>query len=292
MSSQTPLRRSLLFVPGGEDRRLEKAKQTNADTLIFDLEDSVPYDKKEQARDKVTQALQQKAFGESEPTVRVNGPQSPFFEDDVIAVVQAGARAIMLPKSENLETLKSLCALIEKWEATPQSVQILALVETPLGTLKANELCSDIDRITALCFGHADFALEMGLAEADAAQGAILHARCQIAITGKSYQVTPVDNVCLFVKDETTFRQDVALGIQLGFEGKMCIHPMQVEIANAMYTPSSEQIEYANRVIRGWDEAQKSGLAVFTLDGQMLDYPLVAAQQKILHRATKAGLDC
>ena len=290
MSSNPRLRRSLLFVPGGEDRRLEKAKTSAADTILFDLEDSVPLDQKEKARDKVTKALSLRAFGESEPAVRVNAPSSPYCKDDISAVVEAGATAIMLPKSENLETVEALCNLIKNKESSKNPIQILALVETPLGVLNAAELCAKVDRISALCFGHADFSLEMGLAEADASQGVIFNARCQIAITAKSYQLAPIDNVCLSVKDEATYRRDVALGIQLGFEGKMCIHPMQVDIANEMFSPTSEQIEYAHQVIEGWQNAQRNGLAVFTINDKMVDAPLIAAQERVLLRAAKVGL--
>jgi citrate lyase subunit beta/citryl-CoA lyase len=139
----------------------------------------------------------------------------------------------------------------------------------------------------ALCFGHADFALDMGLPDADTSNRLILHARASLAIAAKACRLAAVDSVFLAVRDETAFRNDVRLGIELGFEGKLCIHPRQIEIVNELYTPTPQQIEYATRVVDGWRRCQAEGRGVFTLDNKMVDAPLVAAQQRILERAVR-----
>jgi citrate lyase subunit beta/citryl-CoA lyase len=282
----------LLFVPGGELRRLESARSSAADTLLFDLEDSVALDEKANARLKVAAALRDLDFGEAERAVRVNPPGTPYFEDDLESSLQAGVRTIMLPKCETAAGILTVATRIDAWErgakVEDRSVRLLALVETAAGIAQAFEVAGASSRIEALCFGHADFALDMGLPNADPSNPLVLHARASLAIAAKARRVAAIDNVFLAVRDETAFREDVRLGIELGFEGKLCIHPRQVEIVNQLYTPTPQQIEYAMRVLEGWQRCQAEGRGVFTLDNKMIDAPLVAAQRRILERATRA----
>lgn len=281
------LRRSLLFVPGIAKARFAKARASGADTILFDLEDSVPPDAKEAAREHVCATLGEGGFGDSEPAVRVNAPGTPYHDEDLRAVAAAGARAIMVPKSERVEDLRAAAATLDALEAESR---ILALLETPRGVVRALDVGEATPRVDALCFGHADFALEMGVPADDPGSGVLYHARCAVAMAARACHVQPVDNVCLAVRDEQAFRRDVLLGIQLGFEGKMCIHPSQVAIANELYTPTPEQVEYAHRVVSGWQAARSEGLGVFTLDQKMVDAPLVRAQERILARARRAGM--
>jgi citrate lyase subunit beta/citryl-CoA lyase len=231
-------------------------------------------------------------FGEAERAVRVNPPGTPYFEDDLESCLQAGARTIMVPKCETARGLLSIASRIEAWERDSNvehhSVRLLALVETAAGVAQALEVAGATSRVEAICFGHADFALDMGLPSSDASSPLVLHARASLSIAAKARHVAPIDNVFLAVRDETAFREDVGLGIELGFEGKLCIHPRQVEIVNQLYTPTPQQIEYAMRVIEGWQRCQAEGRGVFTLDDKMIDAPLVTAQRRILERATRA----
>lgn len=281
------LRRSLLFVPGTATQRFAKAKASGADTILFDLEDSVPPDAKERAREQVCGALGESDFGNSEPAVRINAPGTPFHEADLRATAAAGAGAIMIPKSERVEDLRAAAAILDELGS---AARMLALLETPLGVMRALEVGEATPRLDALCFGHADFALEMGVSAEDPGHGVLLHARCAVAVAARAAGVQPVDNVCLAVRDEEAFRRDVGVGIELGFEGKLCIHPAQVTIANEMYTPAADEVEYARRVVSGWQAARAQGLGVFTLDDKMVDAPLVRAQERVLERAQRAGL--
>jgi len=293
--TQRPLRRSLFFVPGGEPRKLEKARGVGADTLLLDLEDSVAPPEKDRARELVTAFLREGDYGGAEPGVRVNPPGTPYFEEDLEGAVASGASAIMLPKSESAEELGQIAerigALEERSSPGPNgSVRLLALVETAAGIARVASLASATRRIDALCFGHADFSRDMGLAGADASQGVIFHARCALAIAARADGVAPIDTVCLDVRDEQAFRRDAQFGLQLGFEGKLCIHPLQVKIANEVHTPTNEQIAYAQRVLDASQKAYAEGKGVFTIDGKMVDAPLVAAQHRVLERARRAGI--
>jgi citrate lyase subunit beta/citryl-CoA lyase len=292
---ERPLRRSLFFVPGGEPRKLDKARDTGADTLLLDLEDSVAPAEKEGARTLVAAFLRAGAFGGAEPGVRVNPPGTPWFEEDLDAAIAAGAAAIQLPKAQSPADLASVAEQIRVLEerhavARRGRVRLLALVETARGISGVASLAAASPRVDALCFGHADFSRDMGLTDADASRGVLLHARCTLAIAARAGDVAPIDTVFLDVRDEHGFRRDAELGRSLGFEGKLCIHPIQVGIANAVYTPSPAEIEHARRVIDASRQAHAEGKGVFTVDGKMVDAPLIAAQRRVLARARRAGM--
>jgi len=292
LAEATPLRRSLLFVPGAELRKLERAREAKADTLLLDLEDAVAPEQKEAARAHVATAVRSGAFGAIETAVRVNAPSTPYFEDDVEAVIEAGCRLILLPKAESAT---GIAAVEEKLRNAERrcgrgGTRLLLLVESPRGIAEALALGRASSRIGGLCFGHADFSLSMGLSEADASRGVAYHARCSLVIAAKACDVAPIDTVFLAAKDEAGFRADAELGMQLGFDGKLCIHPRQAEIANEVYTPTAAQIDYASSVIDASQRAEAEGRGVFTLSGKMIDAPIVAVQRRVLERARRAGI--
>jgi citrate lyase subunit beta/citryl-CoA lyase len=130
----------------------------------------------------------------------------------------------------------------------------------------------------------------MGLAEADASHGVVHHARCMVAIAAKAAGVAAIDSVHLAVKDEAAFRADAELGLRLGFDGKLCIHPRQAEIANQVYTPRPERVAVALRVVEAWDRARADARGVFTLDGRMIDAPVIEVERRVLERARRAGV--
>ena len=293
MDASPRLRRSLLFVPGSEPRHLARAREAGADTLLFDLEDAVAAAAKAQARALVTARLRAGGFGATEPAVRVNAPGTPHFDADLEAVVAAGAEAIMVPKAESADELARIGEMLSRLERTggrhAGAVRLLALVETAAGVANALALAAATPRLDGLCFGHADFARDMRLADADASQGVILHARCALAIAARACRLPAIDSVCLAVRDGVAIRADAALGLGLGFAGKLCIHPQQVAIVNQVYTPTAAQIAAAQRVVAAWRQAQREGRGVFALDGVMVDAPVVAAEEQVLERARRAG---
>ncbi|MEO8603799.1 MAG: CoA ester lyase [bacterium] len=295
MSDAHRLRRSLLFVPGSEPRRLARARDSGADTVLFDLEDAVPPNAKREARELVAEALRAGGFGVAEAAVRVNGLTTPHFDADLDAAVAAGARAIMLPKAERAEDLRHVADALAQREraagiAAEHGVRILALIETAAGVANALAIAGATPRLDALCFGHADLARDMQLADADASHGVLHHARCTVALAARAHGLPPIDSVCLTVRDEDAIRADVALGQRLGFDGKLCIHPRQVEIVNELHTPTPQRIAAAQRIVDAATAAAREGRGVLTLDGMMIDAPIVAAEQRILEHARRAGV--
>ena len=286
------LRRSLLFVPGGEPRKLERADSAGADTLVFDLEDSVEPGSKERARILVAERIAA-GTGEAERVVRINGCQTPYFERDVFEVVAAGARCLMLPKSSpatlSLARLQ-LASVEQRLSLEAGCIRLLGLVENANGIARLPQPLDDPTRLEALCFGNADFSLDMGLADGDLSAGAVYHARCSLAISAVAAGVVAIDGVCLTIRDDNAFESEARTALGLGFTGKLCIHPSQVALANHVFTPTPDQIALARRVVDASSAAERRGQGVFALDGKMVDAPVLELQQRLLERARRAGV--
>ena len=270
--------RSALFVPGDDERKLAKGITAGADALIYDLEDAVAPDRKDDARARVVAALA--GPGPALRLVRVNALDTPWGADDLRAVSAAGAHGVLIPKCDSAATLAHADALLAGTET-----RLIALIETPAGVFDLPALTAATPRLAALGFGHADFSHAAGLPDMRSDAGLVWHARAQIALAAKARGLMALDCVGLEVRDEAAFRADAALGRGLGYDGKLCIHPMQVAVVNALYAPDHAAIDHARRVLAAWDAARAQGLAVIAVDGLMVDAPVVAAARRTLARA-------
>lgn len=279
MTISQKLLRSILFVPGSEQKRIDKSATINADALVFDLEDAVSPTEKSRARDIVVKALNAAEFQQRSIIVRLNGLGTPWFEDDVKAIVEAGNCALMLPKCESAADVLKL-----KQYTDGKQVDLFIIIETALGLLAASDISKTLSATDSLCFGHVDFAADMALPNTDAGSGVIYHARCQVALAARAFSSLPIDNVCLEVRDEAIIREDALAGMKLGYAGKLCIHPNQVAIVNDVYTPTEEQVSKAKAILEAWDDAQAKGQGVFSFQNKMIDLPVIRAQESILMR--------
>jgi citrate lyase subunit beta/citryl-CoA lyase len=280
-------RRSLLFVPGNDVRKLDRADTACADTVVLDLEDAVAASEKERAREEVSNRIRGAAFAASEVAVRINAPGTRDFEADVESVVSAGARLLMIPKAESALGMAAVSEAVSKIERSGDggSVRFLALVESARGIAQLQSIGPGSSRLEGLCFGNADFALDMSLPDGDPSSGVVYQARCNLAIAAVAARVSPIDGVCLSVKDDAAFRAEASEAARLGFHGKLCIHPSQVPLANEIFSPSEGQIATARRIVEAWNAATIRGQGVFSLDGKMIDAPLVEVQKQVLERA-------
>jgi citrate lyase beta subunit len=279
-------------VPGDEPRKLERASSAGADTLIFDLEDSVDSGSKERARVLVGEQVAA-GGGDSELVVRINGCHTAHFERDVLGVVSAGARTLMLPKSCPATLAHArlhLASVEQRLSLEAGCVGLLGLIETANGVARLPQLLDDPARLEALCFGNADFSLDMGLADGNLSASVIYHARFSLAITAAAAGVAAIDGVCLSIRDDDAFESEARAALGLGFTGKLCIHPAQVTIANDVFTPTPEQVARARRVVDAASAAERSGQGVFALDGKMVDAPVLQLHQRLLERARHAGV--
>ncbi|HIF17412.1 MAG TPA: CoA ester lyase [Cycloclasticus sp.] len=280
MTATKTLNRSVLFVPGSEQKRIEKAANIPADILVFDLEDAVSIPEKTAARQRVTDALKTSDFANRQCFVRINGVTTDWFIDDAQAVAELGTAGIMLPKCDSVDDLIQL-----KNASNGVNLPIFGIVETALSVLSVANIAKQMQSNDSLCFGHVDFASDMQLNDNDASKGAVYHARCQVALAARAFGITAIDNISLEVKDELAMREDALLGQQLGYSGKLCIHPRQVDIVNSVYTPTDEQVKKATEILARWEDAQKSGQGVFTYENKMVDLPVILAQESILARS-------
>lgn len=264
--------RSLLFVPGGDERKLSRAVESEADALILDLEDAVPPAGKPAAREQVLAFLAERGAGvrPRQVFVRVNAVGTPWFGDDVEQLLEAGAAAIMLPKS----TAHTAAAV-------PSSFEVIALIETARGVEEALAV-SETRVVHRLMLGSADLAAELGIPVRDDEQE-MIYPRSRLAMCSAAAGLEgPVDVVSLAVRELGALRESALRAKSLGFTGKACIHPAQVATVNEIFTPTKAEVSWAHGVLAAFAaaEAARSGVAVF--EGRMVDAPVVSRARRIL----------
>lgn len=288
------LRRSLLFVPASSEKFFAKAKESQADTLIFDLEDAVAPDRKSAARETMKEVLRDAGFQKFERTVRINALDTPWFLDDVLTMVEAGADGLVVPKTNSVDSIQFVDRLVTLAEQRSQrkigSTMLLPLIEQPEAIGNAFAIAKATSRIAGIAFGHGDFSAAMGIKAGPSVDGIVLHARCQVAIAAKAAGITPIDNVFLDIPNLAGLTDETRQGKELGYEGKACIHPNQVDPVNAVYTPSAEEVAYARDLIAAFEQAVAEGKGAVAFRGRMIDGPIAAIEHIVLERARAAGL--
>lgn len=266
------LARSYLFVPGNRPERFAKAMGSGADAVIVDLEDAVPPAEKEAAREALANWLSPAAS----IVVRVNATDTPWFDDDLRLCEHAGVAAVMLPKAERVDQLERVIAY-------GRGAAILPLVETAAGFANLEGLAAGVG-VQRLMFGSLDLQLDLGI-EGDGDE--LLYFRSRFVLASRIAGVAaPVDGVTAALGDESLLESDSRRGKRLGFGGKLCIHPCQVETVNRCYAPGEADIAWARRVRLA---AARSAGAAVTLDGKMVDRPVMLRAEAILRAAGAVG---
>ncbi|HWD05095.1 MAG TPA: CoA ester lyase [Amycolatopsis sp.] len=276
-------RRSVLYLPGANERALEKAKTLPADALILDLEDAVAPDAKAAARDRVCAALDD--YGDREVGVRVNGLDTEWHATDLRAVAAAGPAAVVVPKVNSAAEVR---ALDQALAAAPAHTKIWAMLETPVAILRAAEIAAVSDRLTVLVMGTNDLAKELH-AEFVPGRGPLLASLSHAVLAARATGKIILDGVYNDVKDASGFEAECRQGHEYGFDGKTLIHPSQVEPCNRVFTPSPEAVAHARRVIAAFDEARAAGRGVVTVDGRMVENLHVEEAQRVLALAEAVG---
>jgi len=289
------LRRSLLFVPASSEKFFAKAKGSQADTLIFDLEDAVAPERKPAARETMKEILRDPGFARFERTVRINALDTPYFLADVLAMVDAGADGLVVPKTNSVDGIlfvDRLVALAEQRAGRAAgSVVLLPLIEQPEAIGNAFAIARATPRIAGIAFGHGDFSLAMGIKAAPSIEGVVFHARCQVVMAAKAAGITPIDNVFLDIPHVEGLIGETRQGKELGYEGKACIHPSQVEPVNTVYTPTLEEVTYARELVAAFEQAVAEGKGAVTFRGRMIDGPIADIERIVLERARKVGMN-
>jgi citrate lyase subunit beta / citryl-CoA lyase len=284
--------RSWMFVPGNHPRRLTKAKELSADVIIYDLEDAVPPDEKERARRLVREALRHSP--DRVQFVRVNDPSTPYFVDDLAEVTGAGLSGIVLPKAAGRDSVlfaDSLLSRFEERSGVPKgSTEIVPLVETAAGLYRAYEIASAGSRIRRMAFGSIDFALDIG-AQLTKEGTEVLYARSRLVVVSRAAGIEPpIDAVFADIRDSDGLLQEARLAKQLGFRGKMVIHPSQIDVVNRVFSPTPQEVEEAKKIARAFSEALETGSAAIRVDGKMVDLPVARRAKRILEQAKALGL--
>ncbi len=283
------LLRSLMFVPGNREDMLAKAASVPADAVVIDLEDAVPPGEKAHARATAAAAIGALAAAGRAVHVRVNGLRTGLTRDDLAAVVGPGLAAVHLPKVEAAQDLRDLDVLLREQELArgirPGIVRSVALIETARGVLRCEDICRASDRLVAFALGAEDLSRDLGVprpaAEPDT-HDALSFARATLVYTARAYRLLAVDTPYPHVRDEAGLVREATLARALGMNGKYAIHPAQVEPLNRVFSPSREEVEEARRIIAAYEEAAAKGLGAVSVDGRMVDEPIVRAARELV----------
>ncbi|MBU3701816.1 MAG: CoA ester lyase [Acidimicrobiia bacterium] len=280
MAGELRPRRSVLYMPGANERALEKAKGIPADALILDLEDAVAPDAKAEARDRVCAAALSGAYGTKEIAIRVNGLGTEWHDADLAAAAAAGPDAVLVPKVNSAEEVRTLVAALEAAGA-PDRTALWAMLETPVAVLHAEQIVAASARLTVLVMGTNDLAKELQAVHVPGREPLRFGLqRCLMAarLGGKVI----LDGVFNDITDAEGFRAECVQALQFGFDGKTLIHPSQVEPCNDVFAPSADEIDHSRRVIAAFDEARAEGRGVVTVDGRMIENLHVDNARRIL----------
>ncbi len=284
-------RRALLYMPGDDRHKIEKATTLGVDCICMDMEDGVAMNKKAEARATIAKALRELDFGKSEKLARINAVGSGLDRDDIQAVLPYRPDGIVIPKMEELGQIQWASDVIEAAELQNGwpvgSIRILVDVETARGILNLSEIASH-PRLDALIFGGEDYAASVGAIRTKEAVE-LLYAREATVAASAAYGLQAIDIVAIDFKDLEALRRESEFGAQLGFTGKQIIHPAQVRPVQEAFTPSAEAIAHARRIVETFEASQAKGAGAYALDGKMVDRPLLKNAQKVLDRARAAG---
>lgn len=270
-------RRTLLYVPGSDWRKIEKAAGLGADCVCLDLEDGVAANRKAEARELVKRAYAELDFGLSERLVRINPIGAGMEAEDFDIVRAAKPDGVVLPKAAE-------AAHVQRVGKELPSLPILAQIESAMGLVNLKEIASSSAQLEALIFGAEDFASDVG-AMRTAEANEIFYARSAVVAFASAFGLQAIDMLQVNFKDEAGLEKLATQGAQLGYSGMQIVHPDQIEVVSKAFTPSDAQVAAARRLIEAFEQNQGEGRGAFALDGKMVDMPLVKAARRVLARA-------
>ncbi len=280
MSSLQPLTRvrSVLFAPAVRPDVLAKLADRGADAVVIDCEDATPPGAKAEARRHAFRFGSEIAASGTQVLVRINAVGSDWFDDDIREALSADLAAVVVPKVERRGDLDRIADALDA--AGHRELGVLAGLETALGVADARVLL-DHPRVVAAYFGAEDFIADMG-GRRTSGNAEVHYARSASVLAGRLAGVPMIDQVVTDFRDDDAFAEEAAAARDLGYQGKLCIHPRQVELAHDAFTPSPAEVEHARRLVAAYDAAVDSGLAAIAFEGQMVDGPVVAQARQVI----------
>ena len=294
----TRLRRAVHFVPGANEKMLNKSLALAADTLVLDLEDAVTPDNKDAARETVTDWLRQVDFGRQERMVRMNPLDTSWGVTDLEVTMQGRPDSYLVPKVRTRDDVLKIHTIISRMEKEygypPGEVKLVVLAtETPEGLLNIKDFGS-CPRVDGLSWGAEDLSAAIGARRNRAEDGSFLevfrYARIMTLLAATAAGVQPLDTVFVDIRDSAGLRRECIEGAWMGFTGKITIHPNQVDIVNEVFSPSAEEVAESRELLAAFEENRKAGKMAFSFKGQMVDVPHLTRARTLLERARQAGL--
>ena len=285
--------RSLLFVPGNAPRMLERALGLAPDAFIPDMEDSVPWDEKANAREVVASYIPQLAKTGKPVIPRVNSLDSGLLEADLAAVVGPRVFGVSVGKVDDAEILNQVSALIGEAERragmADGAVRLVPWIESASAIVNAYDICRASARTVAVALGAEDFTNDMEIERRDD-DAELVYPRSVIAVAARAAGVLALDTPYFAFRDADGLRENSRASRGVGFRGRFAIHPAQIDTVNEVYSPSAEQIDRARREIEAFEEAASVGRGSTSLDGKVVDVPVVKRAQALIERAREMGL--
>lgn len=285
-------RRALLYVPGNETRKVEKAVTLGADSVCLDLEDGVAWNRKGEARPIVANALRELNFGTSEKLARINAVGTGLEADDLARVVAARPDGIVIPKVSGAEAVRWVSERVSELERAngieQGAIALIGMIENARGVVNLAAIASADPRLEALIFGAEDFAADVGATRT--LEGVeVLYARSAIVTTCAAFGLQAIDLLYLDFRDAEGLQAEARRGAQLGYAGMQVIHPNQVPVVQEAFTPGDAAIAEAQRIVEAAREQLAAGRGAFALDNKMVDMPIIKAAERVLVRARAAG---
>ncbi len=281
-------RRSVLFSPGDNPELLYKAAETDADTIVFDLEDAVAPSRKDEARAAVSDVLSDSSFDpECEVCVRLNADLATAARDaEAITGGDPRLDSVMVPKAESRDDVERVHDLIASDGGDPP---IIALCESAAGVLSADEIAA-AGPVDAVAFGAEDLSADIGATRTEEGTE-VSHARQHVVLAAGAAGVDAIDTLVTDIEAADRLAADTEFARGLGYDGKMAIHPAQVPIINDAFTPPPEEVEWARKVLEAAEAAEQDGRGVFRVDDEMIDAPLIARAETIVDRYRASGAE-
>lgn len=286
------LTRSMMFVPASNASMLSTAMIYGADTYTFDLEDAVSPREKDSARLMAFHAISSPMWRGYDITVRVNGIGTPFFEDDVEAMVRAGAASIRLPMTQDAAMVEQLDERLTQIEKAcgrePGSTKCVVAIESASGVVNAVSIATASPRIEAIAIAAFDYLVDMH-ADRSTAGTELFYARCAVLHAARYAKIAAYDVVYGNVDDEAGFIREAETGKRLGFDGKSLVNPRQIPLLHNVYAPTVKELNQARKVVAAAEEALANGVGVIAVDGAMVDKPVIDAARRTVAYAAQSG---
>ena len=287
------LKRTSLYASGSSAGKVLEARFYNQDCIVYDLEDSVSTMEKDAARFLIYHTVRYHRPPDKYVLIRVNGLYSEYIDEDLEAAVRARPDAIRLPKVEHAEEVRRIDAQITRIEKTagiePGSIELWCNIESVLGAVNAQEIATASPRVVALALGAEDYTASMGSLRSKAGHE-IFYARMQVLQACRLAGISAQDAVFSDFNDAEGLQEDLKMTRGLGFDGKTVIHPRQIDMVNAAFTPTKKEIRNAQRVIAALEEGARNHTGVVVVDGSMVDKPMEIRARTVLAQAEAAGI--